>query len=116
MSTGSRRFPVEIQDDTGETRTGRGSLVAEWETVYECFADLVPLSGREYWEGQQTQADADYGIEILAPDELRITPRMRVKYGDRVFNIMSVLNPGELGLGTTLLMQAKEERGEMDAE
>ncbi len=113
MSTGSRRFPVTIEEDTGETRdSDTNEHIPAWETVYTCFADLNPIGGMEYWQGQQVRANVDYGIQIMAPDTVEIRPDMRVVYGNRKFKIISVINPSQLGLGTDMLIQAKEEPGE----
>ena len=117
MSTGSRRFPIDIQEDQGETRDPETNELTQdgWVTVYSCFADLNPIAGREFWQGQQVRADVDYGIEIMAPDSIVIVPKMRAKYGERIFQFVAIRNPSELGRCTQMYIQAKEERGQMDA-
>lgn len=59
----------------------------------EVWASVEPLSGREYFLARQVNAEATVRVRIRY--RAGITPRMRVKYGSRSLEIVSVIDPGE---------------------
>ena len=81
--------PVESQD-------GYGAESISWAVFLECWANVKPLSGREYYLAQQIQSEISTEFSIrYVPG---ITTKMRVKYDNRYFNIISVIGHREGGL------------------
>ncbi len=71
-----------------------GAPIETWEPHAERWAALLPLTGREYFQAQQTQTAVDHRIRFRYDDATReITPKMRIRHGGRVFDVRSVLNP-----------------------
>jgi SPP1 family predicted phage head-tail adaptor len=68
------------------------------ETVWVPFqtvgADIQPLTGRELWVAQQVQPQVSHRIRCRMLRE--ISPKMRITYQGRTFNILSVANAGEM--------------------
>ncbi len=70
------------------------------------WAEIMPLRGREYWASKQTTSKITGKIRIRYLDG--ITPKMRVKFGERIFNIEAVLNPNEKNIETILLVSEQK--------
>ena len=95
MRAGELRKYVTIQEKTGETRDSYGSLTWTWQTLQQVYAAIEPLSGREFFDAQEVQADVSVRIRIRALAGVK--PDMRVVYGSRVLEILSVLDLEERG-------------------
>lgn len=66
-----------------------GNHVLSWEDYYTCWAYVNNLSGKEYWEAAQVNAQKDiyfiirYGSEVSAMD----TEHYRILFRGQVYNI-----------------------------
>ncbi len=94
MRAGELRHRIKIQQKS-VTRGTMGGETVTWTDVSTVWAAVEPISGREYYAAQQTQAEAQTRIRIrhLAG----ITTSMRVLWGTRVFDIIDVLDVKERG-------------------
>lgn len=64
---------------------GGGGYSEEWATYAEVWAEVLPLSGRERYQAQQTAASANYRIRIYnRPDVL---PADRIVWRGKIMNI-----------------------------
>jgi len=90
--------PVETIDDVGQT-------VTSWEDYKTVWAQIQPLKGREYWQSQQVNAEVTHRITIRYLEG--INSKMRVKFGDRYFEIEPPINPDEKNV--ELVMLCKED-------
>jgi SPP1 family predicted phage head-tail adaptor len=92
MRAGKLRHKVTIQDYT-ESQDSYGTVTKTWADYATVWASIEPVKGREFWESQQINA------EVTAKVILRylegVTPKMRVKHGSRIFQVISVINPEE---------------------
>lgn len=69
-----------------------GQPVHSWSTFATVWAEVMPVSGREYFRAQSlTQAES---IRITMRYLDGVTPSMRVVHGSRTYHIRSVLNVG----------------------
>jgi len=70
-----------------------GGKTESWVVFSKAWCAISPLSGREKYYSQEKHATATHQITIryLAGVE----PKMRIKARGRVFDIVSVINPGE---------------------
>jgi SPP1 family predicted phage head-tail adaptor len=82
---------ITIQEAV-ETQGADGSVVQTWETFKRCRAAMEPLSGNEFFAAQATQANVTGRIWVRYLDGKGVTPKMRVLWGDRVYEISSVIN------------------------
>ena len=58
-----------------------------------CAANVAPQTGREYEESQKIRAETTYNINVrYFPG---ITSDMKIMYGVKIFNIVSVLDINE---------------------
>jgi SPP1 family predicted phage head-tail adaptor len=92
VNIGKLRHRITIEQ-VAEAQNPDGSILETWSTYANAQASIDPVSGREYFAAQTTQADVTHRISLryLAG----ITPKMRVKYGSRIFDILSVININE---------------------
>jgi len=92
MRAGKLRNTIAIEQ-VAETQDADGSVIESWSTFASAQASIEPISGREYFAAQTTQADVTHRISLryLAG----VMPKMRVKYGSRIFDILSVININE---------------------
>lgn len=76
----------------------------QWEDVATVWAAIDPISGREFYEAQQSQSEVSHKIRCRY--RAGLTTDMRIKYRDRVFEIVSIINWQERR--ESLLIMAKE--------
>ena len=95
MKAGKLRHRVTIQkldesqDGTGGIRKGS----SDWSDFATRWAAIEPLQGRELFIAQQVSAEVNIRLRLRYLKN--VTPRMRVLFDGREFDIKSVLNPGE---------------------
>jgi SPP1 family predicted phage head-tail adaptor len=78
--------PTNTQNETGEN-------VSSFEEYITVWASVVPVTGKEYIESQKLRAETTY--KIATRYIAGITTDMKIKYGDKIFEIVSVLNLNE---------------------
>lgn len=91
MQSGKLRHFVEYQRST-VTRDSHGDQVKAWATVADGWADVLPLSGREFIQAAQVLSDVNIEVRARAVPGLTLTPADRIKYGSRVFDIRHVID------------------------
>lgn len=64
-----------------------------WQKLIDTWASVKPLQGREYFASQQAQSEVTH--EVMMRYCEGITPRSRVVFGERVFDIRGVINTDE---------------------
>jgi len=92
VKIGKLRHRVTIEQVT-ETRGSDGSIIETWSTYATVQASIEPVSGRECFAAQSTQADVTHRVYTRYVSA--IVPKMRVKCGSRAFDILSVINTRE---------------------
>ena len=85
-----------------------GEPVETWEEYAVRWAGVEPLEGREYLQAQQTQTAVDHRIRLRYDTETAlITPAMRIRYGARLFDIQSVIDPEERHVELPLMARVR---------
>jgi SPP1 family predicted phage head-tail adaptor len=92
MKIGKLRHRIAIEK-VAETQDSDGSVIETWSTFANAQASIEPISGREYFAAQTTQADVTHRISLRFI--AGVIPKMRVKYGSRIFGILSAINVNE---------------------
>jgi len=67
--------------------------IESWVDLKTVWAYVEPLAGREYWQAKQVVGEITGRITIryLAG----VNEKMRIIYGEKTYNILSVINPEE---------------------
>ena len=86
---GKIRHRITIEQ-VAESQDIDGSVLESWSEFATAQAAIEPISGREYFAAQSTQADVTHRIAVRY--QPGITVKMRVVYGEREFDIISVIN------------------------
>lgn len=103
MKIGSLRHRVVLQKMT-VTEDALRQQTESWVDYAYVWAAIEPLSGREYFAARQESAEVTVRITIRYLKD--VTPEMRVLFGNRVFEVVSVINPKEIN--ETLILMCKE--------
>ena len=102
MRAGTLRHRVTIQAET-LVDDGEGGYTKTWGSTDAVWASVEPLSGAEAFQASQVQGAVTHKIIIryLAG----VTPKSRILFGSRTFNIKSVLNQFEKNVLLTLICE-----------
>ncbi len=72
-----------------------------WTDIATVWARIEPLSGREYFAARQENADVS--VKVVIRYLPGITAETRVVFDGRVFDVLSVINPGERNISLVLM-------------
>lgn len=92
MRIGLLRQRVTIEQPVYTNNT-IGEPVTTWSTFATVWAAIEPNTGQAYYLAKQTESTASGRIRMRYRDGIK--PTMRVKYGERYFTIISVIQPKE---------------------
>lgn len=76
-----------------KSRDAYGAEVETWDDFASTWASVEPLLGREYLASKQISAEVSHKIRMRYMDG--VVPTMRVAWGAREFEIVSVMNVEE---------------------
>ena len=102
MKPGKMRYRITLEQSIGN-QDDYGNVTDEWIDVCTVWADIVPLSGREYLAAEQNMSETQFKIYIRYRDG--VTAKMRVLEGNHVYELLSVLGNRRSGM---LTLMAKE--------
>lgn len=100
MNIGKLRHRITLLKQVN-TVNDYGAAVTMWKNVATVWADVRPLSGREYFSAQQVQSEITTQIWLRHLDGIK--PSMRVKLGKRFLEIVAVLNTQERNVSLQLM-------------
>ena len=106
MKAGRLRHWIVVEKKA-VTKDDYGSPVISWTTNVGTWAAVDPIRGTKYFASMQLQASISHQVTMryqTLGNTTEIRPGYcRVKYGDRVLNIMSVINPEERNISLELM-------------
>ena len=91
VNAGALRHPITIQTNT-ETRDAYGGVVNSWATLFATRASITPTNGVERLGSEQITADRGYEFVIRTSPSQTVTPRDRITWDSRTFDIEVVLD------------------------
>ena len=94
ISAGELNCYVTLQYAT-ITRDSYGAETQTWTNGSSVWANIKPLQGREYYSDRANKVNAETTHKITIRYRTDVNPRMRIKYGNRLFEIESIINPDE---------------------
>lgn len=104
MRAGKLRHRIVIEH-VAETQDTDGSVLETWSAFAAAQSSIEPVSGREYFDAQTTQADVTHRIYLRYVSG--VNPKMRVTYNQRIFNILSVINTRERNVELQLMCRER---------
>lgn len=84
---------LQQRDYEKERKSGYGSSRPFWKKFAEVRASVEPLQGREYFSGPFQMGENIVRVRIRYIEG--VTRKMRIRYGNRVFDIYSVIDSME---------------------
>lgn len=92
MRAGLLRHRLTIQIPS-KSRNDFGELIESWNDWATVWGSIEPNLGKRYFEAKQANSEVQGLIRIRYRTGL--LPTMRVKYGDQIFKIISIVHPFE---------------------
>lgn len=89
------------------SRTAQGGTATTWTTACTVWARILPTSAKEQRQSEQTVMTVSHTISIRYRRDVKAS--WKIKYKNRYFNIVSMVNPEEAG--EWLDMNCKEVAG-----
>ncbi len=106
MKAGKMRNRITIQTKT-VAKGSAGGQVETWTDLYTCYADIESTVGREFQGRGQVKSESTHKFWIWYDYNIgMITPKMRISFDSRLFDIESVVDPDERKV--SLLIMAVE--------
>lgn len=91
MEPGRLRHRV-IVEQVSRIPDTMGQGTETWTTFTTLWADIQPLRGRELFEAQKSASEVT--AKIITRYRAGISPTWRLKYGNIVYKILGIVNPG----------------------
>lgn len=91
MRAGRLRHRVVVERATDGT-DAYGDQVPTWVELATVWASVEPLSGREYLAAAHIQADVSTRIVLRGIPGVTLTPKDRIRYGSRLFDIKQIVD------------------------
>lgn len=99
MKLGRFRNRIEIQANVTQ-EDEYANTVSGWQTIHTVWADITPVSGREYFAALQETSEVTVKIYIRYLED--VTAKMRVKKGEHIYDIVDVLSNRMDGICTIM--------------
>jgi len=100
MRAGLLRHRITVQQKS-VSRTSSGAESVSWAEYDELWASVEPLSGRELELAKQIHDEIS--VRIWIRYRSGVVPEMRVLFGSRTFDVLSVLNTAERDIKMQLM-------------
>jgi SPP1 family predicted phage head-tail adaptor len=84
-----------------DARDSANEQLGQWVLVVERWAAIEPISGREYYLAQERHAEVSTKVTLRYCPQA--TAAMRWKYGNRWYDVISVIHPNERHDDTVLM-------------
>lgn len=85
------RITVQTPTETNEL----GERVITWTDLIETWAEILPVQGNERFLDHQRYADVTHRVRMRWLAGVTLTPKQRLVFAGRVFEITAVLNVEE---------------------
>lgn len=91
MMAGKLKHRVVFQRKS-ETVDETGAISTEWVDEYNCWASILPISGKENFSSNHFGSETDSKIMIRwTKYASNITPKYRIKSGCDIYNITAII-------------------------
>ena len=105
MKIGNLNKRVTIQGRV-VTQSTTGMEIETWSDLDTVWACVQPIKGKEFWQAQQISSKLDMRVTIRYRSN--VSTLNRLKYGNRYFDIVAVINTDERNRFLTLMCEEVE--------
>ena len=92
MRIGQLRHRITIEKPA-QGKNAIDEVVSTWSTLCTIWSAVEPAAGNVYYTAKQLDARVDGRVRIRYRGDLE--PTMRIKFGDRILSIVSIVHPKE---------------------
>jgi len=92
MQSGTLRHRITLQTFT-TAPDSYGEPIKTWSDLATVWAAVEPLTGREYFQAQQTHAEVTYRVRIRYRAD--VVPTMRIAHAGKTLEILAAIDVGE---------------------
>ena len=92
MKAGQLKHRIVIEKPT-QVKNAIDEVILTWSTFCTVWAAIEPATGQSYYAANQLESKVDGRVRIRYRADLE--PTMRIKFGDRILNIISIVHPQE---------------------
>lgn len=89
MNPGEFRHTITFQE-LSTMQNDYGEPIDEWKDIATTKAAIYPISGKEFYAAETVNSEVSHKINMRYKSGLK--PSMRIKFGSRYFNIISIIN------------------------
>ncbi|WP_066316958.1 phage head closure protein [Bacillus sp. FJAT-29814] len=100
INPGEFRHVISFQKKSG-VQNSYGEKSNDWVDVIKSRAGIYPVSGKEFFAAETINSEVTHKVNLRYLSG--ITPDMRIKFGERFFSIISVINFQEKNIELQLL-------------
>ena len=91
VRAGVLRHPIIVQR-LHESKDSLGQVVFAWSNLFKTFAYIKPLTGGEWFVSDHLRNSVDHQVVIRNTRTVRVTPKDRIIFDGRIFDILRVLD------------------------
>lgn len=95
VKAGKLRHRIAIEETTETPDSSTNEPVDDWKQIKSMWASIEPAQGAEGFSADQVQGTVSHVITVRSV--AGISNKMRVRFNDRIFGILAVLNVEERG-------------------
>lgn len=92
MDIGRLKHKITFQQ-LGKDKNGYGEIIEKWVDIKTVWAEIKPVSGNQFFAAKQINSEISHNVYIRYRADLK--PSMRIKYKERVFEILYLMNVNE---------------------
>jgi SPP1 family predicted phage head-tail adaptor len=100
INPGEYRHIIIFQKKSG-VQNSYGENTDDWTDFLKTRVGIYPISGKEVFSAETINSEVSHKVNMRYMPG--ITPDLRIKFGDRFFSIMSVINFQERNIELQLL-------------
>ena len=104
MRIGPLRERVAIQSQA-VSQDAYGQPSGSWSTDKTVWASVEPISGREFIDSGQVQANVTHRVRMRYRSDVTVTPAKQLIHNSRTLNIVRVINHRELNHALEILCE-----------
>lgn len=109
LKSGELRHRIDIEANQPVERASSGAPKTNWVPVCTRWAAIAPQAGREFYAAKQFHSETTHLIRMRGP--LEVHSVMRARLGNRVFDILSVIDVAERHQEIRLLCKEGSRQG-----
>ena len=89
-------YPLDVERLTGQSDDPFADLIDQWNVIASPVAEVMPLSGKELIEAEQTASNHTHKLKFRWGSSLAdLSTRDRIRFRGRTLHLTSVVNVGE---------------------